>query len=108
MECKVSGRKKNYRKFIPFYLMLLPGFVYLLINNYIPMLGVVIAFKDLNFTKGILGSDWVGFSNFEYLFKTPDALRITRNTLGYNCAFIVVNLIAAVAIAIILSEIRGA
>lgn len=87
--------------------MLLPGFLYLLINNYIPMFGVIIAFKDLNFTKGILKSDWVGLSNFEYLFKTPDAFRITRNTLGYNCAFIVVNLVAAVAIAIILSEIRN-
>ena len=62
--------------------MLLPGFLYLLINNYIPMFGVIIAFKDLNFTKGILKSDWVGLSNFEYLFKTPDAFRITRNTLG--------------------------
>ena len=103
----MSVKKRRFRKYIPFYLMLLPGFLYLLINNYIPMFGVIIAFKDLNFTKGILKSDWVGLSNFEYLFKTPDAFRITRNTLGYNCAFIVVNLVAAVAIAIILSEIRN-
>lgn len=71
------------------------------------MFGMVIAFKKLNFSKGILKSDWAGLSNFEYLFKTPDAFRITRNTLGYNFAFIVVNLIVAVAIAIFLSEIKS-
>ena len=103
----MSVKKRRFRKYIPFYLMLLRGFLYVLINNYIPMCGVIMAFKDLNFTKGILKSDWVGLSNFEYLFRTPDAFRITRNTLGYNCAFIVVNLAAAVAIAIILSEIRN-
>ena len=74
----MSVKKRRFRKYIPFYLMLLPGFLYLLINNYIPMFGVIIAFKDLNFTKGILKSDWVGLSNFEYLFKTPDALHEIR------------------------------
>lgn len=101
------GKVSKLKKFIPLYIMLFPGFLYLLINNYIPMLGIVIAFKNLNFSKGILKSDWVGLSNFEYLFKTPDAFRITRNTLGYNLVFIIVNLVAAVAIAILLSEIRN-
>lgn len=86
--------------------MLLPGVIYLLINNYIPMAGMTIAFKDMNFQKGIFGSDWAGFSNFEYLFKTPDAFLITRNTLLYNFAFIIVNLVFAVLFAILLSEIR--
>lgn len=103
----MAVRKKKLKKYLPFYIMLLPGFLYLLINNYIPMGGVIIAFKDINFMKGILGSDWVGFANFEYLFKTPDAFRITRNTLGYNAVFIVVNLVAAVSIAILLSEIKN-
>ncbi|MGB8452353.1 MAG: ABC transporter permease subunit [Anaerocolumna sp.] len=100
-------KRKKLRKFIPIYIMLLPGFLYLLVNNYIPMFGIVIAFKQLNFAKGIIKSDWVGFANFEYLFKTPEAFRITRNTLGYNAVFIVVNLVVAVAIAILLSEIRN-
>lgn len=96
---------KTIKKHIPIYVMLAPGFLYLLINNYIPMFGIIIAFKDLNFAKGILKSDWVGFANFEYLFRTPDAFRITRNTLGYNFTFIIVNLVVSVFIAILLSEI---
>lgn len=95
----------NFKKYIPLYIMLAPGLIYLLINNYIPMFGMIIAFKNVNFAKGILKSDWIGFANFEYLFKTPEAFRITRNTIGYNFAFIVVNLIFSVLVAIILSEL---
>ncbi|RJE86385.1 sugar ABC transporter permease [Paenibacillus sp. 1011MAR3C5] len=87
--------------------MLIPGIVYLLINNYVPMLGMIIAFKDINFAKGILGSDWVGFKNFEYLFKTADAYIITRNTILYNLVFIVVNLVVAVGLAILLNEMKN-
>jgi putative aldouronate transport system permease protein len=95
-------RVKRYRML--FFLML-PGFAYLLINNYLPMLGVIIAFKNVNYSKGILGSDWVGLKNFEYLFATNDALTITRNTLLYNAAFIIINLILAVAAAIMINEV---
>ncbi len=98
---------RKIRKFLPVYIMLLPGFVYLLINNYIPMTGMIIAFKNVDYAKGILRSDWIGFKNFEYLFKTPDAFRITRNTLLYNVAFIIVNLVIGVLFAILLSEIRS-
>ena len=98
---------KQIRKSFPYYIMLLPGFLYLLINNYIPMTGLIIAFKNVDFKKGILKSDFVGLKNFEYLFKTPDAFRITRNTILYNVAFILVNLVVAVLFAIILSEIRS-
>lgn len=95
------------RKYLPVYIMLLPGFLYLLINNYIPMTAMIIAFKNVDFAKGILRSDWIGFKNFEYLFKTPDAFRITRNTLLYNVAFIIVNLVIGVLFAILLSELRS-
>ena len=87
--------------------MVAPGFLYLLINNYVPMTGIIIAFKHLNFAKGILHSDWAGLSNFKYLFKTPDAALITRNTLLYNFAFIVVNTTVSILIAILLSELRS-
>lgn len=70
------------------------------------MFGIVIAFKNINFAKGIWGSDWVGLKNFEYLFKTSDAYIITRNTIGYNSLFIVLSTIFAIAIAILLNEIR--
>jgi len=69
--------------------------------------GLVIAFKDINWQKGIWGSDWCGFKNFEYLFKTPDAFNITRNTICYNVIFIIVNMIVALLYAILLSEIKN-
>jgi putative aldouronate transport system permease protein len=103
----VSKRKiRRFRGYIPFFIMLAPGLLYLLINNYLPMFGLVIAFKDFHFAKGILGSDWVGFKNFEFLFKTQDAFIITRNTLLYNGSFIILNTVAALAVAILLNEIR--
>ena len=92
---------------IPLYLMFLPGAIYLLINNYIPMAGLVIAFKQVNWNKGILKSPWVGFSNFEYLFKTKEAWNITRNTQGYNIIFIILGTVIAIAVAILLNEITS-
>jgi putative aldouronate transport system permease protein len=88
-------------------LFLLPGTLYMLLNNYLPMFGIVIAFKDFNYTKGILGSDWNGLKNFEFLFKTPDAWVITRNTVAYNAVFIILNTVASVIVALGLSEVRN-
>lgn len=104
---KGIAMKRKIGKYIPVYVMLLPGFLYLLINNYVPMSGLIMAFKHVNWQKGIWGSDWAGLDNFEYLFKTPDAFNITRNTIGYNVVFIIVNLIVALIFAILLSEIRN-
>ena len=81
---------KRFRKYTPLYLLMLPGIAYLIINNYAPMFGMFIAFKNINFSAGIFESDWIGFKNFEYLFKTTDAFIITRNTILYNAAFIVI------------------
>lgn len=103
----VLKKKSRIRKHIPIYLLALPGVVYMLINNYIPMVGIIIAFKNVNFRKGIFGSDWAGLSNFEYLFKTPDAFNMTRNTILYNMAFIIVNNVTAIMIALLLSRIKG-
>ena len=105
-----AGRnaKKKVRlikRYIPVYLMALPGILYLFINNYMPLPGLVLAFKKYSTKKGIWGSPWIGFKNFKYLFKTQDAWIITRNTLGYNVLFIFFNVIIAVAIAILLSEL---
>ncbi|AFC28918.1 binding-protein-dependent transport systems inner membrane component [Paenibacillus mucilaginosus 3016] len=105
-----SARKtamKRIWKYSPLYLMMIPGIAYLLINNYLPMFGLVIAFKDINFAKGIWGSDWVGLQNFKFLFQTSDAYVITRNTILYNLAFIVINLIVGVGLAILLNEIKS-
>lgn len=89
------------------YLMFVPAAVYFLINNYLPMAGLVIAFKKINFSLGIFKSPWVGLNNFKYLFKTADAWIITRNTLLYNLLFIVLNNLFGVAFAILLNEIQS-
>lgn len=97
---------KRIRKSFPFLIMALPGLVYLFINNYIPMAGLALAFKKIDYSVGILKSPWVGFDNFEYLFKTRDAWIITRNTILYNVAFIVLGNILAVIVAIFLNDVR--
>ena len=95
------------KKYLPFYLMMIPGFLYILINNYLPMTGLVIAFKNVNYSVGIWKSDWVGLKNFKYLFATKEAFVITRNTLLYNVAFIVIGVVVAVTVAILLNEIAA-
>lgn len=103
-----KGKKKNVLKeYWPLYLMMLPALLYLLINNYIPMAGMVIAFKKLNFAKGIWASPWAGIKNFKFLFASKDAWIITRNTLLYNVAFILVNMVVGIAIAILITEVRN-
>lgn len=104
---KSRTKLQKMKKFIPLYLMMVPSLLYLIINNYLPMFGLVIAFKNVNFKKGILGSDWAGFQNFKYLFATQDAWVITRNTLLYNIAFILVHTFLAICLAIILSELAA-
>lgn len=103
----MSKGKKIFRKWAPVYLMMLPGLLYLLINNYMPMAGLAIAFKKVNYSVGIFKSPWCGLENFRFLFSTKDAWSITRNTLGYNFAFIIVNTVLGIAIAILISEIRS-
>jgi putative aldouronate transport system permease protein len=87
------------------FFMLIPGLLVLLVNNYLPMFGIVIAFKDYNYAKGFWKSDWVGFNNFEYLFNSKTAFLITRNTILYNAAFIIIAATIAVALAIIFNEL---
>ncbi len=103
---KKKKNKYDYRRYSPLLIMMIPGLLYMLINNYLPMFGIVIAFKEINFAKGILGSDWVGFKNFEYLFKTSDAFIITRNTILYNLLFLCLGTIMSLSFAILLNEIK--
>jgi putative aldouronate transport system permease protein len=87
--------------------MLIPTTIVLLLNNYLPMFGVFIAFKNINYVDGIWGSPWVGFKNFEFLFTSGSLERIARNTIGYSLLFMVVNLLLSVAIAVAINEIRN-
>lgn len=97
---------KRMVKFLPVYAMAMPGLIYLFINNYMPLPGLVLAFKSYNARDGIWGSPWAGLSNFTYLFQN-DAGYITRNTIFYNLAFIVINTVLAIAIAVVLSEMTN-
>ena len=99
-------KKSSGQKHWTLILFMVPGLVYLLINNYIPMAGIKQAFKKVNYTLGIFKSPWCGLSNFKYLFKTKDAAIIFRNTVLYNLAFIVLGTAAAVATAILLGEVK--
>ena len=85
--------------------MMLPGIVYMIINNYIPMAGIVLAFKKYNVNDWMFFSPWVGFENFRFLFGTKDAYIILRNTFLYNIAFIILDAVVSVSLAIILSDV---
>jgi len=85
-------------------LFVLPGFIVVLINNYLPMLGVIMAFKRVDNTLGILKSPFVGLDNFKFLFMT-DAFRITRNTVLYNLVGIFIGLLLNLIIAITINEL---
>ena len=98
---------KRVKKYIPLYVMMIPGLAYLIINNYMPMPGLVIAFKNYSAKKGIYGSPWCGLANFKYLFVTEHAWILPRNTILYNVAFIIINTVLSIAVAIILSELTS-
>jgi putative aldouronate transport system permease protein len=106
---KVPAKRKfrNIKRTITLFSMMLPGAIYLIINNYIPIAGLQIAFKKFNYKDGMWKSPWTGFSNFTYLFKTKDAFIMTRNTILYNLVFIILGTLLAITIAIILNEIRS-
>lgn len=100
-------KKRKFKTQIPYLIMVFPGLLYLLVNNYLPMTGIVIAFKNIDFAKGIFQSDWVGLQNFQFLFKTNDAWVITRNTICYNLLFIFLGTACSVAVAVLLNELRS-
>ena len=100
-------KRKHLKRYLSLYVMALPGLIYLFINNFMPLPGLVLAFKKYNAKKGIFGSPFVGLKNFKYLFVTKDAFIITRNTILYNLAFIVINTILAIAVAILLAEMTS-
>jgi putative aldouronate transport system permease protein len=107
METLLARKRTILLRFLPLYTMMIPGLAYLLINNYLPMFGIVIAFKRINFRLGILGSPWIGLQNFKFLFNSPDAWIITRNTVLYNLVFIVVSTVIGIVFALALNEVKG-
>jgi len=107
MELTKKKQKWFKKEDIPLHLMALPTVIWLIIFCYLPIFGLIMAFQDLNITTGILGSRFVGLKNFEFLFTSTDAWIITRNTVCYNLVFIVLNMVLAVTMSLLLSEVHS-
>ena len=103
---RVSVGTLKRRDNLTFLSMCLPVILQLLIFCYLPMCGIIIAFQDFNSRDGMFGSKFVGFKHFEFFFKSQDAWRITRNTVGMNLIFIFLGLIFAVVFALMLYEVK--
>ncbi|MBW7455704.1 ABC transporter permease subunit [Paenibacillus sepulcri] len=98
---------KHLKKNRELLLLALPGILFKFVIAYIPMIGLILAFKFYRYDQGIFGSKWVGLKNFEFLFKAQDAWRIIRNTLLYNISYIILGTVVALLFALLLNELSG-
>lgn len=107
MQEKARLKKKfNWKKYLPLYFLALPGLIYLFINNYMPLYGMQLAFRQLDYSCGIFEGKWVGFENFKFLFSTDTAWIMIRNTVLYNLVFIVTGVLTGLTVSILFNEIR--
>ncbi len=102
-----SGFWHDVKKYRALLLMLAPAVLFFLLFAYVPMAGIILAFKQYNYSGGIFGSPWNGLDNFRFFFESGDAWRVTRNTALYNLAFIIVNNLLQIMAAILLFEVAG-
>ncbi|MDF2988859.1 MAG: sugar transporter permease [Eubacterium sp.] len=98
---------KKLMKYKLLLLMLLPAVLYFIVFNYLPMAGIIVAFKRFDYRGGIFGSPWIGFENFKFLFINGDIFRVAKNTVLYNAGFIIINNTLQIAVAIMLTELAG-
>lgn len=101
-----GSAKTNWKKNIPLLIMFLPGLLFYLIFKYLPMGGVIIAFKDYNLFDGVLHSPWVGMDNFNKLFTQPQTLEIIRNTIILSSLSVFVGFPFPILLAIMLNEVK--
>lgn len=102
---KKNSAQRKYN--LTLMMLCLPGLACLIIFNYIPMFGVIIAFKKYVPIKGIFGSEWNGLANFEFFFGSQDAVRTIRNTILYSVEFLVLDLVFGVLIAVLLYYLKS-
>ena len=108
----VKSRLKRKKSFFSsdmwqLYAMCAVPLLLVFVFNYIPMGGIIIAFKKYTYSGGIFGSDWCGFDNFEFFFKSKDFLNITWNTLYLNTVFIITGLISAITVGVLLYQLTN-
>ena len=89
------------------YLLMVPGLLYFVLFRYLPMFGLVIAFKDYNIFKGIWASDWVGLANFEALVHSSDFWNVMKNTLVISLTKILIGFPIPILLAILLNDIKS-
>ena len=102
-----SKQKRIFKDNLTLFMLVLPGLICLIVFSYIPMGGIVIAFKNYIPRKGIFGSPWVGLDNFEFLFRSPDILKLIRNTALYGSAFLILDLITQMGLALLFYFMRA-
>lgn len=99
-------QQKSFKGTWPLLLMFLPGFVIYVVMKYVPMFGLVIAFKDYNFRDGILFSPFVGLENFKLLFQNPLSVQMIRNTFVLSFLNLLFGFPASIILALLINEIR--
>lgn len=111
-DLRASGRFSKAKKTLMLLSMVAPGAIWLLLLRYLPMGGIILAFKnykiypkDPTFLNNLIHSKWVGLDNFKFLFTTGDSWVMIRNTLAYNIVFIILGVIIPVAFAVMMSEL---
>ena len=100
-------RKRHFKENVPLFLLALPGIIMLILFSYVPMFGIIIAFKDFKYPLGIFGSQWVGLKNFEFLFSSDYIYGVIGRTAGYHILFELFGIICSVVIAILLYEVTS-
>ena len=99
--------RNKTKKNLILLMLALPGMLFVIVFNYLPMPGIVIAFKDYRPLRGIWGSAWNGLDNFRFFFASQDAFRTIRNTVAYSTVFLILDILFGVMIALILYYIKS-
>ena len=100
---KKNSAYLNRKKYL--YILLIPCVVYFIVFHYIPMYGIIIAFKDFDFSKGIIGSPWIGFENFKYMFRLDDFYSVFKNSISLSLLRLIFGFPMPVLLALMINEI---
>ena len=98
---------KELRKNRTLFIMAIPGVALTILLCYVPMSGIVLAFKEFRYNLGVFGSPWAGFTNFRFFFMSGTAVTVTRNTIVYNLINLATSQVLAIMTAILLSELKN-
>ena len=103
----IKDRKKELKKYMPFYLFLLPSIVLVVLFCYMPMEGLLIAFKDYKMARGIEGSEWVGLQHFKDLFTDPNFYRVLGNTLKISILTLLTTFPVTIIFTLLVNELTS-